>query len=153
MPQTGAGNLPRSLLSQCRTGRVEVCAAAFMQCERHSFLYDGVRYILFGEPAASIKCLVDGALVVKHQIRVIPPSAELQRRIVMSRKFGVVVMGVNYGRSPLEIDARTFLKTSGHAKTVLVAALGADSAFAGDIGKGVAAAKRGRDGDVNRVIA
>jgi hypothetical protein len=71
----------------------------------------------------------------------------------MSRKFRVVIMGVNRHRSALEIDTRTFFERSGHAETVDVAALGAEGAFAGDIREGVAAAKPGRDRDVDCVVA
>ena len=108
--------------------------------------------VLVGEPAVRIKCPVDGALVVKHEVRVVPPSTELQGRIVMSRKFRVVIMGVKCRSSALEIGARTLLKTSGDAETIVVAALGAESALAGDIGKGVAAARPWRDRDVNCVV-
>ena len=124
-----------------------------MQCERHNFLLAGRRACCFGEAAVGIKRLVDGALVVKHEVRVVPLSAELQGRGVVSHVFAEVIVGVECRRSALEIGARTFLKTSGHGETVVVAALSAESAFAGDVGKGVAAATPGRNGEVNCVVA
>src|SRR5438105_3766984 len=109
--------------------------------------------ILLSEPAVRTKCLVDGSFVVKDQVRVVPLSTELQGRIIMSRVFAVVIMGVDCRRSPLEIDAPTLFKTSCHGETVVVSVRRAENAFAADIGKGVAAAKRGRDGDVDCVVA
>ena len=113
----------------------------------------GARATLFGEPAVRIKRPIDGALVIEHQVRVVPLPTELQRGIVMSGKFRIVVMGVNRRRSALEIHARTLFKKSGHAETVDVAVLGAESAFARNIREGVASAKRGRDRDVDCVVA
>ena len=124
-----------------------------MECERDDLLHGGRRASCFGEAAVGIKGLVEGALVVEHEVRVVPLAAELQGRVVVSGVFGDVVMGVDCRCSALEIGARTLLKTSGHGEAVVIAALGAESAFAGDIGKGMAAAKPGRDGDVDRVVA
>jgi hypothetical protein len=143
----------RSLAFQRGAGGVEVGAGAFMECERDDLLHGGRRASCFGEAAVGIKRLVDGALVVKHEVRVVPLSAELEGRGVVSHVLAEVIVGVKCRRSALEIGARTFLKTSGHAEAVVIAALGAESAFAGDIGKGMAAAKPGRDGDVDRVVA
>jgi len=124
-----------------------------MQCEQYSFLFVRTRVILFGEAAVRVKRLVDGAVVVKHQVWVVPLPAELQGRLVVAHVFADVIMGIDRRRSALEISARTFLKASGHGETVEAAALCAESAFAGDIGRGVAAPKRGRDRDVDYVVS
>src|SRR3954469_22964789 len=98
-----------------------------MQGERYSFLIVGARVTLFGEPAVRVKRLIDGALVIEHQVRIVPLPTELQRGIIMPCKFRIVIMGVNRRRSPLKIDARTFFKRSSQAETVDDAVLGAES--------------------------
>ena len=81
-----------------------------MQGERHYLSYRA-HIGIFGQHAAGIKGLTERAVIVKHQIRIVPLSAKLLGGVVLAAIPRIIVR-INHGGLALEIDTGMFLKAS-----------------------------------------
>src|SRR3954454_2983216 len=103
-----------------------------MQRDRRHLLYVRTLMLIGDQRAAGIKGASDGAVVVKHKVRVVPLAAELKRRRIASSE-GRVVVHIKICRLALEIGAGSLVKVSAETELVCFTARRTEKSPAGNL--------------------